>query len=177
MLQTHHSIKPHGSIITRDRKRVPHNLAKFDPQTQNFFHTKTCEQLFVHPADLNEDYVGYFILSNKKTETEIIFDGFLVIDHQNLCDIELILTQVLAQLEKHHASVVQTKQVYRDFWDGPFYQVQYDDKYWIPSINFNKLRLTKVVKVPDGDFHFFYTKISPEYNPFGSPILFEIVGE
>ena len=175
MLQTHHSIKPHGLITTRDRKRVPHNLAKFDPPTQKFFHTETGEQLFVHPADLNENYADWFILSNK--ETKIIFDGFLVIDHQNLCNLESIFGQVCAQLEKHLASTVKIKQVYRDFWDGPFYQVQYDDKYLIPSINFNELRLTKVVKVPDGDFHFFYTKISPEYNPFGSPILFEIVGE
>lgn len=176
MLQKHYSIKPHGSIITRDRKRVPHNFAKFDPLTQKFFHTETCEELFVHSSDLNkDDYAGWFILSNK--ETKIIFDGFLVIDHQNLCNLELILDQVCAQFKKHHASTVKIIQVYRDFWNGPFYQVQYDNKYWIPSINFNELRLTKVVKVPDGDFHFFYTKISPEYNPFGSPILFEIVGE
>jgi hypothetical protein len=216
MPQRYRSVTRHGSIITRDRKRVPHNLARFDPLTQKFIHKETGEELFVPSDDLNIDYACWFIPPNK---TVLLVDGtaiessqihcnpetgecfhsttkqpiqlqpdqvyLLVIDHQNLCNLEFILGNVSRQFQQYGDSVVKTIQVY-DFWDGPFYHVNPEEKRWIEStIKFDELRLTKVVKVPDGDFHFFYTKISPndddcnpfgsDYNPFGSEYLIKIL--
>jgi hypothetical protein len=211
MPQRYLSVKRHGSIITRDRKRVPHNLARFDPLTQKIIHTETREELFVHSYDLNEDYACWFIPPNK---TVLLVDGtaiessqihcnpetgecfhsttkqpiqlqpdqvyLLVIDHQSLCNLEFILGNVSRQFQQYRDSVVKTIQVY-DFWNGPFYHVNPEEKRWIEStIKFDELRLTKVVKVPDGDLHFFYTKSSPDgddYNPFGSQYLMKIVEE
>jgi len=101
----------------------------------------------------------------------------VIIDYspEKSCGLENILREVFVQLGKYHESDVQIKKIRLDGW-CPFYRVEYDNTSWIESINFNQLQLTKVVKVSDGgDFHFFYSKISPEYNAFGSPNLFKII--
>ena len=102
----------------------------------------------------------------------------VIIDYspEKSCTLENILQEVNVQLCEYRESEVKIKKIYLDGWCFGFYRVEYDDRSWIESINFNQLRLTKVVKVSDGgDFHFFYSKISPEYNAFGSPNLFEII--
>jgi hypothetical protein len=100
------------------------------------------------------------------------------IDHQNPpeTDYTLISDALYANLKKNQGKIVQVKQVYNEFWNGPFYTVNYEP-IPIQSINFDDLRLTKVVNLidGDGDDYYFYTSKSPQYNPFGSPILFKIV--
>lgn len=100
------------------------------------------------------------------------------IEHQNPpeTDYTLISDALNANLRKNQGKIVQVKQIYNEFWVGGFYTVNYEP-IPIQSINFDDLRLTKVVNLIDGDGHdyYFYTSKSPQYNPFGSPILFEIV--
>jgi len=187
----HYSIKPYSLIKTMSGIFVPHYLIRFDPATGKFFHRETGEEIIVSPSDVSEDYAGWFIL----TPTVLLVDEttvdssqlycdrvelqqnqvhFVVIDHQNLSGIDYVSGLIQNQMETNQGKPVRAKQVCQDFWNGPFYGIEYES-HQIQSFNFDELILSKVVIVPDGDNYFFYSMRSPTYNSFGSTILFELV--
>ena len=200
----HYSIKPHSFTTTVGGIFVPHYLIRFCPETGKFFHRKTGEEIIVSPHHFDENYAGLFILTRTvllvdgtivdsskihcDPATGACFDRttnqavqlqpnqvhFVVIDHQNLHGIDSILKLIQTEMRTHQEKQVRTKKVHQYFWDGPFYGVEYESNQ-IKSFNFDELILSKVVIVPDGNTHFFYSMRSPTYNSFGSTILFELV--
>lgn len=202
-MQRHKSIHPHSLTKTVSGDNVLHYLIRFDPATENFFHRETGEEIRVSSHDVNKDYAGWFILTrtvllvdgttadssqlycnintgacfNRTTEQPVQLQPnqvhLVVIDSQNGNNDEYVLKLIQTRLKTHHGKSVRIKQVRKDFF-GPFYNVEYENER-IQSINFDDLRLTKVVDVYDGDIYYFYSKCDPEYNAFGSTRLFEIV--
>jgi len=200
----HYSIKPYSLIKTMSGIFVPHYLIRFDPATGKFFHRETGEEIIVSPSDVSEDYAGWFILTrtvflvdgttvdssqihcdpktgkcfdrttNQPVELQQNQVHFVVIDHQNLSGIDYVSGLIQNQMETNQGKPVIARQVCKDFWNGPFYGIEYESRQ-IQSFNFDELILSKVVIVPDGDNYFFYSMRSPTYNSFGSTILFELV--
>jgi len=205
----HYSIKPYSLIKTMSGIFVLHYLIRFDPATGKFFDRKTGEEIRVSSHDVNEDYAGWFILkqtvllvdgtavdssqihcdpetgacvdrtTNQPVQLQPNQVHFVVIDHQNLCGIDYVSELIRTQMKINQGKTVRAKQVRQDFWNGPFYGIEYvkkyDKSYQIQSFNFDELILSKVVIVPDGDNYFFYSMRSPTYNAFGSTILFKLV--
>lgn len=199
----HCSIHPHSFTTTVSGSFVPHYLIRFDPTTENFFHCETNEEIIVSQYYIDENYAGLFILTRTVSlvdgtivdssqihcdpETGACVDRttnqpvqlqpnqvhFVVIDHQNLRGIDYISELIQNEMKTNQGKRVSAKQVRQDFWN-PFYGVEYENRE-ILSVNFDELILSKVVIVPDGDTHFFYSMRSPKYNSFGSTILFKLV--
>jgi hypothetical protein len=144
------------SVILVDRTIVDSNQLLCDPRTGRLVNKNTNQPVQLQPNQVH----------------------FVAIDHQNPpeTNYNLISDDLYANLRKNQGKLVSVKQIYNEFWDGPFYTVNYER---IPSqsINFDDLILTKVVYVPNGDTHFFYSMRSPTYNSFGSTILFKLVEE
>jgi len=201
-MQRHKSIHPHSRTKTVSGDNVPHYLIRFDPATENFFHRETGEEIRVNKYDVN--YAGWFILTttvslvngitadssqiycypetgacvdrttNQPVELQPNQVHFVVIDHQNPREIDYISRLIQNQMETNQKKPVRAKKVRQDFWNGPFYGIEYES-HQIQSVNFDELILSKVVIVPDGDNYFFYSMRSPTYNAFGSTILFELI--
>lgn len=199
----HYSIKPYSLIKTMSGIFVPHYLIRFDPATGKFFHRETGEEIIVSPSDVNEVYTAWFILTrtvslvdgitvdsnqiycdpatgacfdrttNQPVELQQNQVHFVVIDHQNLCGIDYVSELIQNEMKTNQGKWVSAKHVRRDFWN-PFYGIEYESCQ-NQSFNFDDLILSKVVIVPDGDTHFFYSMRSPTYNSFGSTILFKQV--
>lgn len=195
----HYSIRPYSL------PSVQHYLIRFDPKTRKFFHRETNEEIIVSQHYIDENYAGLFILTRTVSlvdgttvdssqihcdpETGACVDRttnqpvqlqpnqvhFVVIDHQNLSGIDYISELIQNEMKTNQGKRVSAKQVRQDFWN-PFYGVEYENRE-ILSVNFDELILSKVVIVPDGDMHFFYSMRSPTYNSFGSTILFKLIEE
>lgn len=200
----HYSIHPHSFTTTVGGSFVPHYLIRFDPATGKFFHLKTGKEIIVSPHYFYENYASWFILTRTVSlvdgitvdsskihcdpATGACFDRttnqpvelqpnqvyFVVIDHQNPREIDYISQLIQKQMETNQGKPVSAKQVRKDFSNGPFYGIEYES-HQRQSFNFDDLILSKVVIVPDGDTHFFYSMRSPTYNSFGSTILFKLV--
>jgi hypothetical protein len=135
---------------------VQHYLIRFDLETGKFYHRKTGEEIMVPPSDFDENQAGWFLLTstillmdgttvdsnlincdintgacfNRTTNQPIQLQPnqvhLVVIEHQNSYNDDSVLKVIQKQLTTHRGKSVRIKEFRKDYWNGPFYCVEYE---------------------------------------------------